>query len=263
MNYLQKNKSARGFMSKPTIVIIIIVIGTLILYFFAWNFFNQAIFAVGRPIWSVKNYIVSQAVKIWSSAKNTEQLALQNEKLERELREARIAIETLETYKNENDFLKSILGRSDGENRLIAAILTKPNLSPYDTFVLDAGTDQGVRVNDLVMSGDYIIGTVKEAHPDYSKAVISSAPGESLAVTIGDNNIQTEATGRGGGNFSAKLPKEIDVKIGDLIKLPGLNLKFFGSVGSVEQTQTGSFRTILFSLPVNINELKWVEIIKS
>jgi len=264
MNYLQRNRPLqKKWISKPVVAIPAILVGTLLLYLIAWNFLNPVIFAIGRPIWSAKNYISDQVVKVWSSFKNTEELATENAKLQQELIEAKISLESLDAYKKENEILKSGFGQTNSEKRIVVAIMAKPNLSPYDTLILDAGTSQGISVGNKVMSGDFIIGTISETHSNYSKATVLSEPGELLNATIGNKNIQIEATGRGGGNFTAKLPKEIDVKVGDLVKMPGLNPKFFGIVGSVEQTQTGSFQTILFSLPVNINELSWVEVINN
>jgi len=260
MNYLPKNKLLNNRSPRPTTIAVIIIVVIGIIYLFAWNVLNTAIFAVGRPIWSVKNYLAEQIFMIRSSFMNSERLALENEKLREELEEAEIALKSLAAYEEENRALKNDLGRFDGEERIIAAILTKPNLSPYDTFVIDAGSTQNVKTGDYVLSGNFLIGMIGETHPNYSKAILYSTNDQTTTVTIGANNIQTEAVGRGGGNFTAKLPKEIGIKTGDLVKLSGLNQKFFGTVGDIEKTLTGSFQTILFSLPVNIHELKWVEI---
>ena len=81
-------------------------------------------------------------------------------------------------------------------------------------------------------------------------------------MVIGNTHIETSAEGRGGGNFIAKLPKDISVSVGDLVTFPGLSPKFFGTVGSIEQTVAGSFQSILFTLPINVNSLEWVEIAK-
>ena len=82
-------------------------------------------------------------------------------------------------------------------------------------------------------------------------------------MLIGETNISAEAIGRGAGNFIIKAPKEVAVTQGDIIRLPNLNPKFFGTVQDVEQTVTSTFQLILFRLPVNINNLRWVEIVKN
>ena len=92
--------------------------------------------------------------------------------------------------------------------------------------------------------------------------VLFSSSGEIVDVIIGNNGIRAEATARGGGNFIAKLPKDILVNKGDMVSAPVINSRFFGSVGRTEQTASGTFQSILFSLPINLYELKWVGVVK-
>ena len=117
-------------------------------------------------------------------------------------------------------------------------------------------------MGDRVVSGDFVIGTLREVYANHSKATLMSSPGEILKVRIGESLIETEAVGRGGGNMISKLPKEIAVNKGDAVRIPGLNPKFFGLVESVEKTEPSSFQFIMLRLPVNIYNLEWVEIIK-
>lgn len=250
-------------MRKPVIGTIGIIGVAAVFYFFAPEFSGQALYTVVRPVWNTQRYLSSKLTGLLASLQNTEVLGSQNRILADELGEARLRLQSLETYKKENEELKSLLGRTDTSRKILAAVLQKPGRSVYDSLVLDAGRRQGVSVGDTIMSADFVIGTIREVYPDYAKATLLSTPGETLPISIGDTHIETEGVGRGGGNFTAKLPKEIPIKKGDLVKIPGLESKFLGSVEDIEVTPTGSFQFILFSLPVNIYTLERVLIVKS
>ncbi len=58
--------------------------------------------------------------------------------------------------------------------------------------------------------------------------------------------------GRGGGNFDVRLTKEIDVPIGALIAMPGLNARLLATVYGGEFDAAGSSRVLHALSPVNM-----------
>jgi len=241
-----------------------VIIILILLYFFAPNLVNNALFAVAKPIWNAQDYVVEKYEKIYALFSEKQKLAKLNANLARELAEATTALQSAEVYKRENENLKSLLlGRDSGEKRILANIMAKPNHSLYDTLLLDVGTQNDIAIGDKVLAGDFVLGTIREVYGNHSKATLLSSHGEISRVLIGETNISAEAIGRGAGNFIIKAPKEVAVTQGDIIRLPNLNPKFFGTVQDVEQTVTSTFQLILFRLPVNINNLRWVEIVKN
>jgi len=82
-------------------------------------------------------------------------------------------------------------------------------------------------------------------------------------VSIGPENIAAEAIGRGGGNFIVKLPRGVGVEKGDIITMPDISARIFAVVEEIESNPSDPFVTILFKNPVNFNEIKWVQVIKS
>lgn len=263
MNYLLKNSRRRNGGWKQLLVACTILAVAGVFYFFAPRFISNSVFNIARPIWSATDYLGEQFTKLFAMIANKERLTKLNDILGQELFEAQVALQDLSAYKQENEQLKSMLGRAGTEKRILSSIMAKPNHSLYDTLLLDTGEQDNVTIGDKVLAGDFVIGTVREVNKRYSKATLYSSPGEVTSVLIGSSNIVADATGRGAGNFIVKVPKEIVVNEGDLIRMPGLNPRFFGTVSSIEQTVTGSFQLILFHLPVNINNLRWIEIGKS
>lgn len=263
MNYLLKNSRREKMNSVQMWVTCAVLVVAGIFYFFAPAFVNNTLYSFARPIWNAKNYVSETIMASYSLISDKERLVARNNALEQKLEEANIVIQSLNAYKKENENLKAILGRDVGEKRILASVMAKPNHSIYDTLLLDVGEQLGVTVGDQVLAGDFALGSIREVYANHSKATLLSSPGEVLPVLIGDSNIQGDALGRGAGNFIVKIPKEISIVTGDLIRLPGINPKFLGTVLDIEQTVTSTFQSIFFHLPVNINNLRWVEIVKS
>lgn len=162
----------------------------------------------------------------------------------------------------ENVELKLGLGRVIDGKMIHATILKKPPMSPYDTFVLDAGTDIGVVRGDRIAFGNLVIGEIIEVDASYSKARLYSSPGNVFQGTIGEENITIEAKGIGGGAFEALVPIGANVEEGNTLILPSISPKVFGYVERTEDLTDEGFKKIFFTLPLNPNQLSAVSIIK-
>jgi hypothetical protein len=97
--------------------------------------------------------------------------------------------------------------------------------------------------------------------PHSAKVSLFSTPGRKLSVVLGSSSITMEAVGIGGGNFNILVPIEIEVKEGDVITIPSITTNIFGIVEKVNFKETDSFQTVIFKSPVNISELKYVQVI--
>ena len=143
----------------------------------------------------------------------------------------------------------------------LAVILAKPNQSPYDTLVIDVGTEQNLEVGDMVFAfGNVPIGRVSDVNQSSSKVVLFSSSGEKIQVLVGD--ISMEISGRGGGNFEMVLPRDIILQKGDSAILPGIMPYVVGIVETIISDPRDSFQKALLTSPVNIQELKFVEVAK-
>lgn len=262
MNYPLQNRVKQPNFLKPLSGLFLIIAIASFFYFFAPNFASKQIHKLATIIWSGRNYTNNLFQDLYSIVKNKQSLRQENILLQSEIGEAKIALLELDIYKNENTELKKLLGRDQNEKRILATILEKPNRSLYDTLIIDVGKNQQIEVGDSILSGNFIIGTVVEVHENHSKASLLSTPETRYTVRIGESPIESEAFGRGNGNFIAKLPKEISVNNGDLVRFIGLSIKFLGRVEVIEKTEADPFQVIFFTLPVNIQNLTWVEVVK-
>lgn len=160
---------------------------------------------------------------------------------------------------SENAELKDLLGRAGAAHPLLATILKRPPYTPYDIFLLDVGTKDGVSVGDRVFAlGNIPVGSVAEVMEDTSKVRLFTSSGEKFDILIGPTHIQTVATGKGGGFFEATLPRDTKIKTGDVALIPALSDAFVGTVQGIASDPAEPFSKILFRQPVNMYEMRWV-----
>ncbi|MDD4803661.1 MAG: rod shape-determining protein MreC [Candidatus Pacebacteria bacterium] len=262
MSFHSKNNFNFNKRNNKTIkVSIFIVVLLIIIFSFSWS--RNILFGLGSPFWNFKRSIVNSIlsdVQILKSKRGLiEENLLLKEQISRETNDKIVS----DLIKKENEDLKGILNRASNENNyILATVLIKPFLSAYDTLIVDVGSNDSIEVGSQVLAnGNSFIGYVSEVYKNTSKIILYSSYGEKIPVLIGQNNIEKEAFGIGSGNFKVEMPRESDVKEGDNIVVPSISPNVFGIVEKVEFKATDSFKKILFKSPVNISELKWVEIV--
>jgi cell shape-determining protein MreC len=181
-------------------------------------------------------------------------------KLDLAFNEAKIA--NYETIFGENEKLKEILSRKNEKlNLILAVILSDTNQSLYDTLVVDAGSIQGVTTGATVFAlGNVPIGRVDLVYENSSRIILFSNPGEKTSVDINDTTF--ELVGRGGGNFEMNLPRDIDLQKGAQAVLPRVTPHVVATVETIISDPRDAFKKALLVSPVNIKELRFVEIEK-
>lgn len=262
MSYLLKSSNSedrrRSAQKKVWITVVVLAILMIIL---GTAFARQSFFSLASPILKLENVIANSHLAEYFTTKQS--LIEEKSALERKL----FALGDLSAInvvlQNENDLLKNLLGRKDGVlNTILATVLVKPPQTPYDTLLVDIGLDYQAKVGDKVIANANIyVGEVSEVYEHSAKVTLYSTPGWKLSVTLGENSISAEAIGIGGGNFNISLPKEVDIKEGDTITVPSIISNIFGIVEKVDSKEKDSAQTVLFKSPINISELKFVEVI--
>ena len=152
----------------------------------------------------------------------------------------------------------------------MASILSKPNQSPYDTLIIDVGTNEGVTVGQRVFAeGNVPIGKIGEVYTNSAKVILFSNPGEKTEAVIGGNstsgesgNVSMQLVGRGGGNFEMVLPRDFVLAVGTEIDLPGVTPYILGTVQTILSDPRDAFQKALIVSPINIQQQKFMEIEK-
>jgi cell shape-determining protein MreC len=224
-------------MSTPLKVATFFVILILILYFIFPVFISSIFLFFAKPLWSINA----------EDKSNMSLLSLETQNI------------IISQLQKENKELKEILGRNDTKNRVLAYILKKPPFTAYDSFIIDVGKDQNIQVGNKVYSVDNIlVGEVAEVVDNISKVKIFSSYDEKYDVFIGEKNIQAKAIGKGGGMFEVVIPRDVIIKEGDTVTIPDISNSVFGIVNKIIRDPARAFSTVIFSMPINIYEQKWL-----
>ena len=255
-NFSPNRKNAKIFRISILVVFLLIII-------FSFSFTRSILFGIGSPFWNLKKNIIESLLNNSEILKSKKSLISENNLLKEQINKTEKDNLVLDLIKKENEDLKNILNRkSDKNNYILCSVLVKPFLSAYDTLIIDVGSKNSIKVGSKVLAdGIYFIGYISEVYENTSKVILYSSYGEKIPVLIGQNNVEKEAFGIGSGNFKVEMPRELDVKEGDNITIPSISTNIFGIVEKIQFKATDSFQNVFFKSPVNIFELKWVEVV--
>jgi cell shape-determining protein MreC len=248
-NFGNRRKGSR-IISRPIVFALIVVIILLFIQFLFPHIFTSTFSYFFSPFWSGKNSIVY-------SMTPRAQLVQENQNLEQQLALSEVTASSSKAIIDQNNELKSLLGRSEGvKNLILANVLRRPPGVGYDYFIVDVGSSDGVSVGNSVYSaGSIAVGQIVEADSHSSKVELYSSPGTNYDVLIGATHIPAVATGQGGGFFSISLSRESGVSIGDEVIIPAISSSHLGFVNAVISDPAQPFERILFESGINPYQL--------
>lgn len=202
--------------------------------------------------WLNINFVIFKEKKI---------LEQENSNLKNKIMELETKQLSCELLEKENYQLKEIFSRAGDKKYLLSLILSKPPQSPYDILLIDAGSANGIRKGMPVTAyGDVLIGYIDEVFSKTSKVKLISFPKEETNALISSLNIPVIVIGRGGANMEIILSKSIEIQPGEKIISLDITPLLLGIIEKIESGPPDPFQKLLFRLPVNIQELKYVMI---
>jgi cell shape-determining protein MreC len=258
MNYLQKSKKY------PNRLKIIFIASLFVLFFGLAFLFPKATHSffttTAVPVWKVSGVVAAgfQNVAGFFSSKSSlvsQVSVLQNQIASLELKQA-----DYDAVSKENQDLKNLFGQTTNpDGRVLARVLSKPPQSPYDTFVLSAGSGSGVAVGDKVYISDTVlIGEVADVTAKTSIVNLFSKSGITNTLTDERTGAGYSVSGEGGANMSIQAPKDADILWGDTFSYPTLATSVVGSVFYIDQSAQSSFKTVFIRVPGNVFQTEWV-----
>lgn len=184
-------------------------------------------------------------------------LQVQNEQLQQQL----LGVQLVE---DENNSLRQLLDYPKiGKTTLPARVISKPSQNMYDRITIDRGTRDGVIVGDKIIAGEnsYLatVDVVTETTAEGTLVSGSFWTGDAIITRLG---ITVPVEGKGSGNFELHVPRDLDVRDGDVMTLAGSPDLIFGVIKSIQFDERDPYQTVLARTPVNVQELKFVRIVK-
>jgi len=139
-------------------------------------------------------------------------------------------LQKLDSLEVENIRLRELLGSSYevGQPVLIAELM-KVDLDPTTHLIqIDKGAGDGVYSGQPVLDANGVIGQVDEVGAFTANVRLITDPSHAIPVQINRNGIRTVAMGTGDLHRLelSSLPKNTDIKVGDLLVTSGLGGRF-------------------------------------
>jgi rod shape-determining protein MreC len=193
-----------------------------------------------EPLYHVIEWPVRALRNLYGQFQSRRSLRHENEGLREQLLSQQANLQRLETLVEENRRLRALF--EGAESQLFEyrfAELLNVDLDPFaHKVVIDRGTADGVVPGQAVIDGAGVMGQVEDVHPHYSSVRLISDPNHALPVQLNRTGLRTVAFGAG---VTDKLnlpnvPREADVRVGDLIVTSGLGERFPGGYPVAEVT---------------------------
>ncbi len=220
---------------------------------------------VGAPLMGERNSLGAALGDVFAGFSSQASLVRENNLLRAELASSSVVVLDRDLLYRENLDLKERLNRDADASSTLAAVLSRPPATPYDTLMLDVGSQNGIAPGDLVSAGGSVyIGTIAQVYPTASRAILFSAAGQSYDALLMASSTgaatPVSVTGQGAGSLTAEVPAGVAVAVGDQVVFPGITPQFIASVTYIDGDPQESFQTIYMQLPVDPLSLRYVEV---
>ena len=187
---------------------------------------------LAEPVYHVVEWPVRAAGNLFTQFSSRRSLRHENEQLKELLLSQGGALQRLDALTAENKRLRSLFEGAQGQEfEYRFAELLQVDLDPFSHKVLiDRGSLDGVSRGQAVIDGDGVMGQVEDVRLHFSTVRLISDPNHALPVQINRTGLRTIAFGSGEtGNLSlSSVPRQADVREGDLIVTSGLGDRFPG-----------------------------------
>ncbi len=212
------------------------------------------------PVFAVQHYIQDSSGTVPVFIRDRLSLLTQIRELEEKIVAEKSMEETVAYLTAENTELRQLSGASSSP-RIVAGVIARPPHTPYDTIIIDRGSNDGIVLHAPVyVGGTNAIGYIREVFHDTALVVLFSSPGVESTVFVFGPNLFTTAYGEGGGIIRLSIPQGITAKKGDVVILPSLDTGVVGSIHDLVSNPTEPEQRAFVSSDVSLQSLRLVSV---
>jgi cell shape-determining protein MreC len=265
MIYPQRdNRRKQKRFAKTAGVIGGVLVIVIILNFFNPNFFAPLLQTIGKPIFEARGGVLGSVNTFFEFLHSKAAMVAENNVLKERLALTDAIKLERDYYKSYNAELLKRTSKTDEKQQFtLARIISKPGVSPYDTIVIDVGVENSISVHDLVFAEENVIlGEVLEVYKNSALVGLYSSPGKETNVLIGPKAIPAIATGKGGGNFEVKFPRNTEILVHDTVVMASSSINLLGKVESIQSGLTDTFERALFKNVADVTTLNIITVVK-
>ncbi len=255
-------------------VLVIIVMGITVggreSVTFIENTVGNIITPVQKVFYNVGEFFgdkIRPIISIWELESENKELLTENERLNKELVEARLDAEELADLEH----LKEVLRYVDDlriDNYITSNVIAKDVGNWYNMFMIDAGSNDGINKNSTVMNGNGLVGLVYEVGSNWSKVVTIIDNKTSIGFEVLDTEESYDGLLHGSvdsiirGNLFEPHAK---VNVGNAIVTSGLGIYpkgiLIGHISEVNYDSNNLLTEIVIEPSVNFRNINRVFIV--
>jgi rod shape-determining protein MreC len=202
-----------------------------------------------EPVYHLLDWPSSALRNLFTQFSTRRSLRHDNDELKRQLLTQRAELQRLATLQEENRRLRSLFEGAESQPYAYRfAELLQVDLDPFSHKVLiNRGSQHGVLEGQAVIDGAGVMGQVEAVHLHYATIRLISDPNHALPVQVNRTGLRTVAFGTGetGALLMPSVPREADVREGDVVVTSGLGDRFPGGypVATVSRIEREAGRT--------------------
>lgn len=226
---------------------------------------------VPRPFIYIFRGIGDSAQSFFGYFGDVKNVTRKNAQLVEQIRKLQQDNVLLQQYKLENEMLKKELGyRQQSQHELIPAnVIAKDPTGFSASITINAGTNQGIRLGQAVLSQGVLVGKIIEADSFTSRVLLVTDPTSSVDGQLSSTGEKGILKGSYGiGIVFDLLSQSAKLEKGQEVVTAGLTNQFprgllVGTVGDVQSTQNDLNQAVAVIPAVDISDLIFVSVIKN
>lgn len=265
MNSLLKSRPKRDT-KRVLIITILLSMGIFSLQYFFPRMLTTVFTTVAKPLWTVRDGTSHSVFSFFGYFERVGSIQRENEALRDQLYALKIREAEFNQMKVEYEDLKALMNVAStstslkrGSSAVTAHVLSKPPFTPYDTFIVDAGSDDGVLLGDLVYANEaLVIGRVTRVTARTSYVTLFSSGNQTQEFLVTRTGVSVAVSGMGGGNFALYIPKDFDIVVGDTLREPSYDVGVVATIYAIDETSQNSFKRVYARVPKAIFQSKFV-----
>ncbi len=192
MNYMgrkkrrQNNKVMIGIIIAVSIIISIYLLSIIKIPFLS-SLSSKIVYGIDATLSSISG-IITQGTSYFG---NTKKLNEKVASLEKQLEEAKIAMQEVNVLEVENKDLKEMLNIKEKYNhfeKVYAKVITRSYDNWNEMFVIDKGTSHGIKEKQTVIAAEGLVGYISEAYQNTSVVTTILDPNSAVSIEISNIN---------------------------------------------------------------------------
>lgn len=279
MNYSYDFYDKKKIDAKKIIFTIFLVVIVIILVAFFFRKSNNRFVAevsnvISKPVQVLFNFTVNTKNSIASYFSNKKKIVAENEDLKNQINELKYQLVESQKIEDENISLKQMLEIKKAYqhfNLVTGKIIYREHDNWSQTFKIDVGENDGIKVDQAVISTDGLVGYISKVEENTSVVTTILDPATSVSVTT--STLNEPAILKGDLELKSENKLKLDfiqlnasVSISDVVYTSGLGLIYpssipVGKVVEIVNLKSDINRYAIIEPNVNIKTIKEVGVI--